>query len=80
MFFLSNIILFHYQIILLFRTSVDGEAFLELCGGIEHNPLCHILNAQYNVDDEPEVTQHSPYYDDHSLNNLFRNKGKHLTF
>ena len=27
-----------------------------------------------NVDDETEVTQHSPYYNYHSLNNIFQNK------
>ena len=54
----------------------DGEAFLEYCGGIENNSLWHLLNAQNNnIDDEPEIIKHSPYYNDHSLNNLFLKKG-----
>ena len=40
----------------------DGEAFLEYCGGIDNNSLCHLLNAQnnntVNTDDEPEIIKH----------------------
>ena len=51
---------------------------LEIFGGENTNSLCQLLNNNDDndyPDDEPNIVQMSSYYDDDSLNNLFKDKG-----
>ena len=55
----------------------DNQTILENFGGVDANSLCQLLNNNYDndhPDDEPNIVQMSSYYDDDSLNNLFRDK------
>ena len=57
----------------------NNQNVLEIVGGVDANSLCRLLN-KYNddnghPDDEPNIVQMSSYYDDDSLNNLFKDKG-----
>ena len=61
----------------------DNQLILENFGGVDANSLCQLLNNTYDndhPDDEPNIVQMSSYYDDDSLNNLFRDKKKILYF
>ena len=54
-----------------------NQTILENFGGVDANSLCQLLNNTYDndhPDDEPNIVQMSSYYDDDSLNNLFRDK------
>ena len=61
----------------------DNQLILENFGGVDANSLCQLLNNTYDndhPDDEPNIVQMSSYYDDDSLNNLFRDKKKKSVF
>ena len=55
----------------------NNQNVLENFGGVDANSLCQLLNNNDNdhPDDEPNIVQLSSYYDDDSLNNLFKDKG-----
>ena len=57
----------------------NNQTVLGKLGGVDANSLCQLLNNNDDndyPDDEPNIVQMSSYYDDDSLNNLFRDKGK----
>ena len=56
----------------------NNQNVLENFGGVNANSLCQLLNNNddnVHPDDEPNIVQMSSYYDDDSLNNLFKDKG-----
>ena len=56
----------------------NNRNVLENFGGVDANSLCRLLNNNDDnghPDDEPNIVQMSSYYDDDSLNNLFKDKG-----
>ena len=55
----------------------NNQNVLEHFGGVNANSLCQLLNINDDndhQDDEPNIMQISSYYDDDSLNNLFKDK------
>ena len=55
----------------------NNQNVLEHFGGVNANSLCQLLNNNDDndhQDDEPNIMQISSYYDDDSLNNLFKDK------
>ena len=57
--------------------SPNNDNVLEQFGGVEANSLCRLLNTNLHHDhiaDELDVMQLSSYYDDDSLNKLFKYK------
>ena len=59
-------------------TMTNNQNVLEHFGGVDANSLCQLLNNNDDYghpDDEPNIVQMSSYYDDDSLNNLFKDKG-----
>ena len=57
--------------------SPNNDNILEQFGGVETNSLCRLLNTNLHHDDiadELDVMQLSSYYDDDSLNKLFKYK------
>ena len=57
--------------------SPNNDNVLEQLGGVESNSLCCLLNTNLHHDhiaDEVDVVQLSSYYDDASLNKLFKYK------
>ena len=56
----------------------NNQNVLEKIGGVDANSLCRLLNTNEDnghPDDEHNIVQMSSYYDDDSLNNLFKDKG-----
>ena len=55
----------------------NNQNVLENFVGVDANSLCQLLNNDDNdhPDDEPNIVHMSSYYDDESLNNLFKDKG-----
>ena len=56
----------------------NNQNVLEKFGGVDANSLCRLLNNNDDnghPEDEPNIVQMSSYYDDDSLNNLFKDKG-----
>ena len=57
--------------------SLNNDNVLEQFGGVEANSLCRLLNTNlhhHHIADELDVMQLSSYYDDDSLNKLFKFK------
>ena len=56
--------------------GLSDLAILSNFGGVEHNDLINILHIDPN---EPQVIQHSSYYDMDEFNNLITNKNNYFS-